>query len=86
MSCKRNIRVPIGIVFDLAANLLRCGLFDIQILETIKYIKADFSKGCMYVWVFMALITSMALCARSQDSLLSVSEHRVYIVFSTSGC
>ena len=34
----------------------------------------------MYVWVFMALITTLVLCARSQDSLLSVSVGRVHVV------
>ena len=40
---------------------------------------------CMYVGVFMALITTLVLCARSQDSLLSVSLGRVHIVFSFKG-
>ena len=31
---------------------------------------------------FMALITAMVLCARSQDSVLSVSERRVHVLFS----
>ena len=39
--------------------------------------------SCMYVWVFMALITTLVLCARSQDSLLSVSMRRVLVVIST---
>ena len=34
---------------------------------------------------FMALITALALCGRTQDSLLSVSERRVHVVFSTAG-
>ena len=43
----------------------------------------------MYVCVcvcmgFMALITAMVLCARFQDSLLSVSVRRVHAVFSTA--
>ena len=33
------------------------------------------------VWVVMALITAMVLCARSQDLLLSVSVRRVHAVF-----
>ena len=33
---------------------------------------------------FMALITAMVLCARSQDSLLSVSMRRVHVLFSTA--
>ena len=38
----------------------------------------------MYVCVgFMALITAIVLCVRSQDSLLSVSVRRVHVVFST---
>ena len=38
----------------------------------------------MYVRMgFMALITTLVLCARSQDSLLSVSVRRVHVVFST---
>ena len=32
---------------------------------------------------FMAHITAMVLCARSQDSLLSVSVRRVLVVIST---
>ena len=40
----------------------------------------------MYVCMgFIALITVLVLCARSQDSLLSVSVRRAHIVFSTSG-
>ena len=35
--------------------------------------------------VFMALATALVLCTRSQDSLLSVSAHRVHAVFSTAG-
>ena len=34
---------------------------------------------------FMALITTLVLCARSQDSLLSVPVRRVHVVFSTAG-
>ena len=34
---------------------------------------------------FMPLVTAMVLCARFQDSLLSVSVRRVRVVFSTSG-
>ena len=35
---------------------------------------------------FMALEAAMmVLCARSQDSLLSVSVRRVHVVFSTTG-
>ena len=37
----------------------------------------------MYVWVSMALITTLVLCVRPQDSLLSVSMRRVLVVFST---
>ena len=33
----------------------------------------------------MALITALVLCARSQDSLLSVLMRRVHVVFSTAG-
>ena len=39
----------------------------------------------MNVWVFMALIATMILCARSRDSLLSVSVRGVLVVFSTAG-
>ena len=34
---------------------------------------------------FTALVTAMALCARSQYSLLSVSMRRVHVVLSTAG-
>ena len=40
---------------------------------------------CVYAWVFMTLITALVLCARSQDSLLSVSVRNVHVVFSTAG-
>ena len=33
----------------------------------------------------MALLTAMILCARSQDSLLSVSVRMVHVVFSAAG-
>ena len=40
----------------------------------------------MYVCMgFMALITAMVLCTRSQDSALSVSVRRMHVVFTTAG-
>ena len=33
----------------------------------------------------MALVTSMVMCDKSNDSLLSVSVRRVHVVFSTAG-
>ena len=39
----------------------------------------------MYVCVFMALITTLVLCARSQDLVMSASGRRVHVVFSTDG-
>ena len=39
----------------------------------------------MYVCVFMALITTLVLCARSQDSEMSVSVRRVYVVSLNAG-
>ena len=39
----------------------------------------------MYVCVFMALITTLGLCGRSQDLAMSVSVRRVHVVFSTAG-
>ena len=39
----------------------------------------------MYVCVFMVLITTLVLCARSQDFVMSVSVRRVHVVFSTAG-
>ena len=36
-----------------------------------------------YVWFFMALKTTLVLCARSQDSVLSVSVRMVLVVIST---
>ena len=41
-------------------------------------------KECVCM-IFVAPITSMVWCARSQESLLSVSARRVHVVFSTSG-
>ena len=40
---------------------------------------------CMYVSVFMALITTLVLCARSQDFVMSVSVRRLHVVLSTAG-
>ena len=37
----------------------------------------------MYVCVFMALIATTVLCARSQDLVMSVSVRRVHVVLST---
>ena len=34
---------------------------------------------------FMALIATLVLCVRSQDSLMSVSVRSVHVVFSTAG-
>ena len=34
---------------------------------------------------FMALITTLVLCARFQDSLLAVSVRRVHVIFSIAG-
>ena len=39
----------------------------------------------MYVCVFMALVTTLVLCAGSQDLVMSVSARRVHVVFSTAG-
>ena len=39
----------------------------------------------LYVCVFMALITAMVLCGRSQDLVLYVSVRRVHVVLSTAG-
>ena len=41
--------------------------------------------GCMHVCVFMALITTLVLCARSQDLVMLVSVRRVHVVLSTAG-
>ena len=41
----------------------------------------NFPKACMYVCVFMALITTLVLCARSQDLVMSMSVRR-YMSFS----
>ena len=38
-----------------------------------------------YVCVFMALITTLVLCARSQDLVMTVSVRRVHLVLSTAG-
>ena len=41
---------------------------------------------CMYVCMgFMTLTTAKILCARSQDSFLSVLVRRVHVVFPTAG-
>ena len=39
----------------------------------------------MYVCVSMALMTTLVLCARSQDLVMSVSLRRVHVVSSTAG-
>ena len=36
----------------------------------------------MHVWVFMTLVTTLVLCSRSEDSLMSVLVRRVHVVFS----
>ena len=41
------------------------------------------SHVCIDVWVFMAVITTLVLCVRSQDLLLSVSTRRVLVVIPT---
>ena len=48
---------------------------------------SEFVQVCMYVCMgaYMALITALILCARPQDSLLSVSVLRVHVVLSASG-
>ena len=39
----------------------------------------------MYIRMsFTALITAMVMCAKSQDSLMSVSVRRVHVIFSTA--
>ena len=43
------------------------------------------SSLCVCVCVFMALITTQVLCARSQNSVMSVSVRRVHVVLSTAG-
>ena len=46
----------------------------------------DLSILSLYVCIgFTALITAMVLCARSQDSVLSVSVRKERVVFSTTG-
>ena len=45
----------------------------------------DVVNVCMYVRVFMALITTLILCARSEDLVMSVSVRRVHVVLSTAG-
>ena len=35
--------------------------------------------------IFMALITTLVLCARSQDLVMSASVRRVHVVVSTAG-
>ena len=48
--------------------------------------EASYWYVCKYVCMgFMALIAATVLCARSQDSLLSVSVLRIHVVFSTAG-
>ena len=39
----------------------------------------------MYVCVLVALITTLVLCARSQDLVMSVPVRRVHVVLSTAG-
>ena len=45
----------------------------------------DVTDSCMYACVFMALITTLVLCARSQDLAMPVSVRRVLVVLSTAG-
>ena len=40
---------------------------------------------CFVCVFFMALTTTLVLCARSQDFVISVSVRRVHVVLSTSG-
>ena len=40
---------------------------------------------CTYVCVFMALITTLILCAKFQELVMSMSVRRVHVVFSTAG-
>ena len=50
---------------------------------TVHLIQISQKKKCVCVWFFVALMTVMVLCPRSQDSLLSSS--MVKAVFSTTG-
>ena len=53
----------------------------------LKFLVRTF-KFCIfarYACVFMALITTLVLCARSQDLVMSVSVRRVNVVLSIAG-
>ena len=74
--------------------MLKCGLegaISIRYYDVIRDVARDFQKvalghvycGASYLFVlyvlFMALITTLVLCARSQDIVMSVSVRRVHV-------
>ena len=78
-----------GTVFFLTISLFLCActLFNAHYYQRLFPHKTEYATFivCIYVWFFMALITTLVLCARSQDSLPSASVRRVNVVFSTAG-
>ena len=56
---------------------------DVHFIPVIQH--SGKSTQCIYVCVFMAPITTLALCARSQDLLTSVSVRMVHGVLSAAG-
>ena len=53
-------------------------------MQHVTGLSADQSHLYMFV-VFTALITTLVLCTRIQNLVLSVSVRRVHVVFSTAG-
>ena len=75
-SCEGN-----GRSFSSARNRLRGELG--ELLDSSKRDLCQVENETYLFMDFMALITAMVSCARSQDSLLSVSVRRLHVVFST---
>ena len=60
--------------------------FELRTGTEINFLAAIFTYELTYAFMgFMALTTLMVLCARSRDSVLSVSVRRVHVVLSTAG-
>ena len=71
--------------FDQMCNLRELCHVQIEILASIFRGLKIFGCRCMYVYVFMALIITLVMCARSQGLVMPVSVRRVHVVFSTAG-
>ena len=59
---------------------------EIAVHRLFNIIRKDYEPQCIYVCMrFMALITTLVLCARSLDLVMSGSVRRVHVVLSTAG-